>query len=274
MILVAVTVSILFAAGCRNPRVDDAHLLITPAEQQAVDAGFLLPGAGEADYVEQAAATRAAYREALASLAAYYRSVGNYTKGQWAQIELRTFDQMVQYTYLAPAEVAPANLQARDIIDAADEIYNQGMKLFREGGGGLIIMDEAKLRESLQYFNRLIAQYPTSDKIDDAAYRSGRIYEYLKNYELAAVYYQRAYQWNDITPYPARYRAAFVMDHRLKMRTEALTLYRLAVEREARYTDNVENAKLRIAALSQPQAVQVELPEAEIPSSEAIQEQP
>jgi tetratricopeptide (TPR) repeat protein len=252
MMSVAVFVSVLFAAGCQNPRRDQAHLLVEPAGMAAVEAGFLLPGAGEADYVEQAAATRAAYREALASLAAYYRSVGNYTKGQWAQTELRTFDQMVQYTYLAPAEVAPAGLQARDIIDGAEELYNQGMRLFREGGGGLIVVDEPKLREALQYFNRLIGQYPTSDKIDDAAFRAGRIYEYLKNYELAAIYYQRAYQWNENTPYPARFRAASVMDQRLKMRSEALTLYQLAVERESRYSDNVETAKLRIAELSGP----------------------
>ena len=254
MSLIAVLMSMLLA-GCQDrTRRDHAHLLVDPVSMEAVEAGFLLPGAGEADYVEQAAATRAAYREALASLAAYYRSVGNYTKGQWALNELRTFDQMVQYTYLAPAEVAPTNLQARDIIDAAEELYQQGRRLFREGGGGLIIVDEPKLRESLRYFNRIIAEYPTSDKIDDAAFWSGRVYEYLRNYELAAIYYQRAYQWNDSTPYPARFRAASVMDHRLKMRSEALALYHLAVERESRYSDNLEIAKQRIAELSRPRA--------------------
>ncbi len=252
MSLIAVVVSIVFAAGCQNARRSQAHLLVDPADSAAVEAGFLLPGAGEADYVEQAAATRAAYREALASLGAYYRSVGNHTKLQWAQTELRTFDQMMQYSYLAPAEVAPANLQARDIIDGAEELYREGRRLFREGGGGLIIVDEPKLRESLQYFNRLIAEYPTSDKIDDAAYYSGRVYEYLKNFELSVIYFQRAYQWNDNTPYPARFRAATIMDHRLKMRSEALALYMLSVERESRYTDNVEIAKLRIAELSRP----------------------
>ncbi len=92
MSLIAVAASILFAAGCQDTtRRDHAHLLVDPVSMEAVEAGFLLPGAGEADYVERAAATRAAYREALASLAAYYRSVGNYTKGQWAQTELRTW---------------------------------------------------------------------------------------------------------------------------------------------------------------------------------------
>jgi len=251
MSLVAVVVSLVLAAGCENPRKTDAHLLIVPADMDSVQAGFLMPGAGEADYVEQVAATRAAYREALGSLLAYYRSVGNYTKGRWAATEIRTLDQMVQYTYLSPAEVAPATLQARDIIDAADELYNQGMALWRQANA-LIMVDEPKMREALRYFNRVIAEYPTSDKIDDAAYYSARIYEQLKNYELAAVYYQRTYQWNDNTPYPARFHAASVMDHRLKMRSEALALYQLAVERESRYIDNTQTARLRIAELSQP----------------------
>ena len=255
MSLIALTASILFAAGCQDTtRRDHAHLLVDPVDIAEVEAGFLLPGAGEADYVERAAATRAAYREALASLTAYYRSVGNHTKLQWSQTELRTFDQMVQYTYLAPAEVAPTNLQARDAIDAADELYQYGRRLYREAGGGLIIVDEAKLRESLYYFNRVIAEYPTSDKIDDAAFWAARVYEYLKNYELAAVCYQRAYQWDENTPYPARFRAATVMDHRLKMRAEALAIYMLAVEYESRYIDNTEIAKQRIAELSRPRA--------------------
>lgn len=255
MSLIAAVLSILLAAGCQDTtRRSHAHLLVDPADMAEVEAGFLMPGAGEADYVERAAATRAAYREALASLAAYYRSVGNYTKGQWALTELRTFDQMVQYTYLAPAEVAPANLQARDIIDGAEELYQEGRRLFREAGGALIVVDEPKLRESLRYFNRLIAEYPTSDKIDDAAFWSGRVYEYLKNYELAAIYYQRAYQWSDSTPYPARFRAATIMDHRLKMRSEALALYQLAVEYESRYAENTEIARQRIAELSRPRA--------------------
>ena len=86
----------------------------------------------------------------------------------------------------------------------------------------IIIANKAKLQQALGLFNQLIQQYPSSDKIDDAAYKGGRIYEYLKNYELAAVYYQRAFQWNEATTNPARFRAAKVMDQKLRMRKEAL----------------------------------------------------
>lgn len=255
--LIAVLVSALWLAGCDNPRTRDAHLIAPPpaaVSAQPTEQGQLIAGAGEADYVEQVAAARLAYRQALLSLWTYYRSVGNFTKAQWASNELRTLDQMVQYTYLAPAETAPATLRARDIIDAADELYKLGESLYRQAGGGIVIVDQAKLRQALQYFNRVIAEYPTSDKIDDAAYYAGRIYEHLKNYELAAVYYQRAFQWNENTPYPARFRAAFVLDQHLKMRADALVLYQQAVEKEARYVNNMDFARLRIAELSKPQA--------------------
>ena len=206
----------------------------------------------EADYVEHLAATREAYREALVGLADYYASVGNATKLQWANTELKTFDQMVHYRYLQPAEWVPENLTAMNSIEDADLLYDKAISLYRQAGGFLIITNEAKLRQSLGLFNQLIQQYPTSDKIDDAAYRAGLIYEHLKDYQLAAIYFQRAFQWNEATPYPARFRAAKIMDQKLRMRKEALALYKLAVEKESRYAENTEYAKMRIKALSTP----------------------
>ncbi len=257
--IIAAAITIMWAAGCENPRRSDAHLLVTEAQMQtARTEGFLMPDAAEADYVENMAGAREAYRQALIMLADYYASVGNATKLQWANTELTTLDQMVQYRYLQPAEWVPENLMAMNSIEEADVLYRQAMRLYRQGAGIMSLFNEEKLRQSLGLFNQLIQQYPGSDKIDDSAYRAGLIYEHLKNYELAAVYYQRTFQWNEVTPYPARFRAARVMDQKLKMRREALALYRLAVEKEARYTENTEFAQLRINALSTPTP---ELPE-------------
>lgn len=253
LLLIAAIAAGLFITGCDNPRVSDAHLLVTQADmQQAQGEGFLMPDAAEADYVEHMAATREAYREALVGLADYYASVGNATKLQWANTELKTFDQMVHYRYLQPAEWVPKNLTAMNSIEDADLLYDKAIDLYRQAGGFLIITNEAKLRQALGLFNQLIQQYPTSDKIDDAAYRAGLIYEHLKDYELAAIYFQRTFQWNEATPYPARFRAAKIMDQKLRMRKEALALYKLAVEKESRYVDNTEYAQMRIKALSTP----------------------
>ncbi|HOK95732.1 MAG TPA: tetratricopeptide repeat protein [Anaerohalosphaeraceae bacterium] len=250
-VIAAMVVPAMLLTGCENPRQRDAHLL-GPQDIPALTEGqvFLAPGTGEVDYVEKLAAARDAYRQALDALEGYYSSVGNATKLQWVKTEIKTFDQMVKYQYLQPAEWTPENLTASDSIAEADALYRQATSLYNESGGMIIVANRAKLQQALGLFNQLIQQYPTSDKIDDAAYRAGRIYEYLKNYELAAVYYQRTFQWNDATPYPARFRAAQVLDQKLKMRPQALALYQLAVARESRYVDNVEYAKARIAAMS------------------------
>lgn len=252
-LIAALILPSVFLIGCENPKVRDAHLLESQ-NAAAVEPGeiFLAPDAGEVDYVENLAASRDAYRKALIGLLDYYRSVGNATKLQWAQTELKTFDQMVRYQYLQPAEWVPENLTASESIEDADLLYREAKSLYNESGGMIVVASKAKLQQALGLFNQLILEYPTSDKIDDAAYKAGRIYDYLKNYELAAVYYQRAFQWNEATTYPARYRAARVMDHKLRMRSEALALYRLVVEKESRYQDNTEYAKERIAELSKP----------------------
>lgn len=256
--------SALALTGCENPRTTDAHLLAGTAAIEAQGEIYFAPDAGEADLAEKLAAQRAAYRAVLVELQDYYRSVGNATKGQWAATELKTFDQMVHYRYIQPAEWVPENLTAMNSIEAADQLYADAMKLYRDAGGTLIITNRPKLRQSLGLFNQVIQQYPGSDKIDDAAYRAGRIYEYFGDYQLAAVYYQRTFQWNEVTPYPARYRTARVMDAKLRMHKEALAMYQLAVEKESRYVENTEYAQQRIKSLSTP------TPEVEAPADEEM----
>ena len=260
--LAAFVLPTLLMFGCQNPRVSDAHL--TDSEIAVVKKGVLMPDAKEADYVEQLAANREAYKQALLDLIAYYESTGNATKLQWARTELKTFDEMVQYRYLMPGEWLPENLSAIDSIEEADQLYAKAMDLFRQSGGLIIVTNDAKLRQSLQMFNQIIRDYPSSDKIDDAAYRAARIYEHFKDYSLAAVFYQRTFQWNPQTRYPARFRAAYVLDHRLKMRADALAFYKLSVEKESMYQNNTEYAKMRIAQLSKPSPEDEEGPEVNI----------
>ena len=56
------------------------------------------------------------------------------------------------------------------------------------------------LRAALRKYGELISQYPTSDKIDDAAYKMARIHEGFGDYTIALAFYQRAYQWDAATP--------------------------------------------------------------------------
>jgi len=186
----------------------------------------------EVDLVEQVSKFRLGYRRGLQLLVQHYTVTGDNKKHGWAQEELRALDRMPQYRYIIGAEVLPGNLAAAERILAADDLFADAKETHRQAEPIGILKDEEQLRVALEKYNQLIRQYPTSDKIDDAAYKSADIYEYFKDYEIALLYYQRAYQWDPETPYPARFHAALLLDKRLRRRDEALELYQEAVLRE------------------------------------------
>lgn len=206
----------------------------------------------EIDLVEQMATYRRDYRRSLELLVQHYTVAGNNKKLTWAREELRSLDRMPQYRYITDAAVMPENLQASERILKADDLYLEAVEVQRQAEPIGILKDQEQMRVALEMYNRLIREYPTSDKIDDAAYRAAGIYEYFKDYEISLLYYQRTYQWEPDTPYPARFRAASIMDKRLHRRNEALELWQEALLREGDdYSEWKMYAEKRIKELSQ-----------------------
>jgi tetratricopeptide (TPR) repeat protein len=154
-------------------------------------------------------------------------------KLQWAQKELDAFNTMPKYDYIVGPE--GRNLKPIASIPAADDLFFEGEAFEKKAGPLPLLKDENSLRLALQKYNEVIKQFPTSDKIDDAAYKAGTIYEYFQDYSIALLYYQSAYQWDPDTIYPARFRAARVLDKDLHRNAEALKLYQEAVQTEGRF---------------------------------------
>ncbi len=208
------------------------------------------PAAMEVDLVEDMAGKREQYVAAIKALQSYYEQTGNHRKGLWTKRELELFGQMPQYTYIPAGQIVSENLRATDLIPAADMLYAEADSLYVRARALALIGDRPKLRQALSKFNELINKYPTSDKIDDSAYKAGIIYQTFGDDKLAVTYYQRAFQWNDQTPYPARFKAAYLMDNVLGMKTRALELYEYAVANEGQYGANIQYSLLRIKELS------------------------
>jgi tetratricopeptide (TPR) repeat protein len=190
---------------------------------------------GEIDLVEQVVSNRQAYRQSLELLIKHYNATGNNMKLQWAKKELNGLDTMPKYKYIVEAERSE-NLTASTPIQEADILYQEAVELQRKAEPlviGTLIKNENLLRLALDKYDQLIRKYPSSDKIDDAAFKSGEIHEYFKDYSVALLYYQRAYKWDPATPYPARYKAAYILDKYMRSRSEALVLYQQALEKEA-----------------------------------------
>lgn len=203
------------------------------------------------DLVEQLTMHRQAYRRSLQALIQHYDAMGDNQRATWAKEELRSLDRIPMYRYIVEADM-PATLRATERITAADELYNEAVRLERSAGplSAPILKDEEVLRAALAKYGELIRNYPTSDKIDDAAYRMGHIQDYFKDYTLALLSFQRAYQWDANTPYPARFRAANILDRRLQRRSEALNLYQEAIIKEASFDEWRIPAERRVKELT------------------------
>jgi len=217
------------SVGCQQ---DGPYVVPTPDRPPTV---YVPPGATETDLVEEMVISRQAYQQGLEQLVAYYSRTGNNLKLEWARKELRALQTMTKYTYiLGPS---PGDQSATTPIPTADDLFYSARELEKEARpvGTRVLTDKNKLRLALQRYEQLIKDYPNSDKIDDAAFQAGIILEELGDYVVALEYFQSAYKWDPETPYPARFKAAYILDRHLHRYDEALELYNEALQIEARY---------------------------------------
>ncbi len=221
----ALLVSTFIVVGCesRGPG-GSMRVLPRPLTAQIPD----LIDAGEMDIVEQVISNREAYRDSVNMLVQYYTQTGNHEKLLWARKELGDLNTMAQYNYVTEAIIQGPDLVARDGILEADFLYQQALDLKKRAGP--VLRNKKTLRLALANFNGLIRMHPSSDKIDDAAFQAGDIYQSFKDYTIAILYFKRTYQWDPATPYPARFREAFILDKMLLDRAGALDAYTRALE--------------------------------------------
>ena len=272
LIISAGIICLVFIIGCEEPIRNDSRYMVDPAEVAHVMSMGGVPDATEVDLVEDLVAKRNELRQSLARLHEFYHSTGNVNNRRWAENELKALDRVPQYRYLMPGQIAlPGDYVAVNQISQANALYHEAERLYRDATALVIFTDEDKLRGALSRYNRIISEFPTSNKIDDAAYQAGRIYEYFKDWQIAANYYQRCFQWNEVTARPARFRAAYVTDQRLHMRKEALPLYQMAVEKESNFTANTEFAMRRILEMTRSNRVAPSKPKSSnIPSEGGV----
>lgn len=230
----------------KGPVVSDAG---SPSPRLGEGVDRSTTDAQEVDLVEALLTHRARYLHSLRQLHDYYISHGHATKREWAAFELKGLRGVKQFRYLLDAEIPSDALRPVEQIPEADALYDNGLELMRRGGHGVpALYREDRMIEADTVLRELIEKYPTSDKIDDAAFFLGEIHkEYLPGQELlAAMWYERAWTWNPDTPHPARFQAAVVYDYRLHDRDRALELYQSVVRHETAIQSNVRWAMRRI----------------------------
>ena len=242
ILTVVLVVLLNVLVGCNG--VDSGKGQLVPAG--AIQSARPVRAASEADIIEQTVINRRAYRQGLESLVKRYADTGDNMKLGWAQKELAALDSMPKYNYIIEAGVAGPNLKAVNSIPEANYLYKEAVDLENKAKELLVIKNKDLLRVVLGKYNQLIRKHPSSDKIDDAAYRAARIYEGFRDYTISLVYYQRVYQWNPETSYPARFKAAYILDRRLHRRAEAVELYQQALKSDKLSGNYRDFARTRI----------------------------
>jgi len=208
-----------------------------------------LAGLGEVGLVEALATARKQYERTLESLKTYYEKRGNDSKIQWVSSEIQGFQNTPKPRYLLAAEIAGPDLRPSDRIEAADQLYTEG--LHYKNYPAFPPEKKEYLKIALDKFRTIIEKYPQSDKIDDAAFRTGEIYGgwYFQDYARAVQAYQRCWQWNPDTEHPARFNAAKIFEEKLKNRAKAVELYNEVIA-HTKDEEKATQARQRIRALT------------------------
>ncbi|MDH7600291.1 MAG: tetratricopeptide repeat protein [Sedimentisphaerales bacterium] len=241
---------VVVGLGCR---LDTGPLTTTAPIGGTSEGGTHVVSQSEVELVEKVQQHRQAYGQALQMLVDYYSRVGNKRQLEQARSELDAFKTMPQYTYIADVIPGP-ELRATTRIEDADRLYLEALRLHREANALVLLPDRIYQRRALDAYKRLISRFPNSDKIGDAAFQIGTIYEDMKDYQAALTYYQRAYQWDPQTERPARFKAAYILDRYLHQKDQAVEAYKLALESEGvRHPQWKQWAESRLEELSKQQ---------------------
>lgn len=181
--------------------------------------------------VKQLLESRNRYQSTLEGLRAHYIKVGDVERARWAETELRAWHRIPKHAFRLDMVVPAKSLKPLHNIPEANDLYRRAIA-FKGQGWGNDALDNQKRAELLLL--RLLAYYPESDKISDAAYQLGDIYENrpYRQYRRAALYFERVYHWDSNTQWDARLRAARIYDLKLSERDRAKELYRLVLKHE------------------------------------------
>ena len=205
---------------------------------------------GDADLVRKVITARKEYQQSLIALLDYYQQNGDLERAKWAEDELKSYHMAWKPSYrLDIQDVPPATLEPKSNIKEANEAYMRAVDYKKKGGTGTEgVLNQRRAEVLLQ---DILAKHPDSDKIADVAYELGDLYEgkTYHQYERAAAYYERSFQWRRGTTTDARLRAARLYDKTLNERTKAVEIYRDVIASDTD-TIRIQEATKRLAELT------------------------
>lgn len=236
--LLAAAVAAAGFAGGHGITADAPKPTPTPAKTASHDG----------ELVERVIAARKEYQKALVAVYDHYRTTGDRERARWAEEEIRSFHLSPKPSYrLDIMDVPPPNLEAKVNVKEANDLYKLAMEYKGKGYGTEYVLNQKRCEIVLQ---DILQKYPSCDKIADVAYSLGEVYEgrAFREYDRAAAYYERSYQWRKGSITDARLRAARLYD-RQNERSKAIELYRDVIAHDTD-KERIKEAERRLADLT------------------------
>jgi len=183
------------------------------------------PANDDLSHVKRALAARQEYQTSLEELRAQYLRLGDLERVRWVEEELLSYHRISKRAYRLDLDAPPPTLTPNQNVGEANDLFRRAVGYMRKGWGQEL---DDNYRRAELLLQQIIALYPQSDKLSEAAFHLGELYESraFKQYRRAATYYERSFQWNPQTTNESRLRAARLYDRTLADRTKASQLYR------------------------------------------------
>lgn len=223
--------------------------LSDPKKNLPPEPGSPPPAVSDVELVERCIATRKEYENSLRALYDHYQRVGDTLRSQWVEQELMGHHLLYKPSYnLDVKDVPPPGLEAKVNTREANELFRTAMEYKGRGLGSDYTLNQ---RRAEMLLREILEKYPNSDKISDVAYQLGEIYESraCKQYDRAARYFERSFQWMKGSRTDARLRAATLYDKQLNERAKAIELYREEIAHDTD-TDRIKQAERRLGELT------------------------
>ena len=201
----------------------------------------------DVELVERLLAARKEYQLTLEELRKLYIKTGDLPRARWAEDELLQYHRILKQAFRLELDVPPPTLKADNNIPEANKLYRQAMS-YKDKGWGTDYIDNQRRAEIL--FQKILTEYPQSNKISHTAFQLGDLYESkaYQQYARAAGYFERCFQWNPKTQFDARIRAARLYERQLNDRGRAIQIYKEIQTHETDET-HIEEAKRRMEDL-------------------------
>lgn len=245
MLVLGVSVAVVGWAMAQQPGSPDAKKTVVADPPAAAGKP------SEVELIERAIAARKEYENSLRALYEHYHRAADKQRSQWVEQELMGYHLLFKPSYsLDVKDVPPASLEAKTNIREANELYRSAMEYKGKGFGNDYVLNQRRAEVLLR---EILERYPNSDKIADVAYQLGDIYESrpLRQYDRAAKYFERSFQWKKGSSTDARLRAAQIYDKHLNDRAKAIELYRDEIAHDTD-ADRIKQAEKRLTELVGP----------------------